>query len=81
MCTYVVAMTRVSGDAAEAESWARSAGVEDRLLVSPEISGVTTVAFIAGDDRSLEQAFVEQLKRPGADWAFQESELEFHQVS
>ena len=81
MCTYVLAMTRVSGDAAEAECWARNAGVQDRLLVSNEIFGVTTVTFIAGDDRKLEEAFVEQLQRPGADWSFKEAELAFHQVS
>ncbi len=81
MSTYVLAMTRVSGDAAEAVSWARKAGVRERLLVSAEISGVTTVTFIAGDDRSLETAFLEQLQRPGTDWSFREAELEFNQVS
>lgn len=81
MCTYVLAMTRVSGDATDAEFWASEAGVRDRLLVSREIQGVTTVTLIAGDDASLVTAFREHLERPAADWVLQEGELEFHRVS
>ena len=81
MCLYVLAMTRVSGDATEAESWAMGEGVSDRLMVSPEISGVTTVTFIAGEDQTLKSSFLHQLERPGSDWTFQEGELQFHRVS
>jgi len=81
MSQFVIAMTRVPGDVAEVQAWAEEAGAANRLLVSLEIRGATTVVLLSGEDDSLGMAFQETLNQPGSDWAFQDGSVQFHRVS